>query len=308
MKPRKLGGRAAAFFGRDATQAVLMLLPMLIGFIIFTYVPIIYIIRYAFFRYNGVTAEFNGLDNFVRLFQRDPAFWESILNTLVLSGGKLLVEIPLALFLAILLNKGLRGTSFFRVGLFLPTIISTAIVGLIFSLMFASYQGVINSLLMQAKLIARPIDWFGRKWTAMLVLGIASIWCYLGINMIFFLMALQSIPQELYECATLDGATGATRFFRITLPMIGPIFRVVLLMAIIGSLKVNDLVLSSTNGMPGGKTEVVMTYIFKYFFGYSGRMTEIGYASAMSVITGILLGIVTFIYLKGSNRLSQVAE
>ncbi len=85
--------------------------------------------------------------------------------------------------------------------------------------------------------------------------------------------------------------------------MIGPIFQVVLLMAIVGSIKVSDLVLASTNGQPGGQTEVVMTYVFKYFFGYSGRTVEIGYASAMAIITGLFLGLITFIYFKISNKL-----
>ncbi|MSS07145.1 sugar ABC transporter permease [Clostridium sp. WB02_MRS01] len=293
------------FFKSDTAQAVMMISPMLVGFIVFTYLPIIYIIRYCVYNYDGYSKlTFIGLDNFVRIFMRDPAYWESLLNTVVLSAGKLIIEIPLALLFAVLLNKGLKGSGFFRVMLFLPTIISTAIIGLIFSLMFSAFRGVINTMLMDIGLIAAPIDWFGSKWSAMAVLGMASIWCYLGINIIFFLMALQSVPAELYECAKLDGASASRTFFTITIPMIGPIFRIVLLNAIIGSLKVNDLVLASTNGQPGGRTEVVMTYVFKYFFGYSGRRVEVGYASAMAVVTGVFLGIITLIYLKSSNKMT----
>lgn len=293
------------FFKSDTAQAVMMISPMLVGFIVFTYLPIIYIIRYCVYNYDGYSKlTFIGLDNFVRIFMRDPAYWESLLNTVVLSAGKLIIEIPLALLFAVLLNKGLKGSGFFRVMLFLPTIISTVIIGLIFSLMFSAFRGVINTMLMDIGLIAAPIDWFGSKWSAMAVLGMASIWCYLGINIIFFLMALQSVPAELYECAKLDGASASRTFFTITIPMIGPIFRIVLLNAIIGSLKVNDLVLASTNGQPGGRTEVVMTYVFKYFFGYSGRRVEVGYASAMAVVTGVFLGIITLIYLKSSNKMT----
>lgn len=296
-------GKLQLFFRKDSTQAVIMLTPMLAGFFIFTYFPIIYILKYAFYRYDGFQSEFIGIENFVRLFTRDPAFWESLFNTLVISGGKLLVEIPLALLMAILLQKALKGSGFFRVMMFLPSIISTAIIGLIFSLMFAAYQGVINGMLMDIGLISYPIDWFSQKWTAMFVIGLASVWSYIGINIIFFLMALQSIPQDLYECARLDGASGWKQFRYVTLPMIAPIFRIVLLNAIIGSLKVSDLVLSSTNGQPDGKTEVVMTYVFKYFFGYGGRRVEAGYASAMSMVTAVFLGIITLIYLKSSNKM-----
>ncbi|MFA9381164.1 MAG: carbohydrate ABC transporter permease [Acetanaerobacterium sp.] len=290
-------------YHKDSVQAIMMISPMVIGFLVFTYIPIFYILRYAFFDSNGITAEFIGLDNFVRIFTRDPAYWGSLVNTLILSAGKLLIEIPLALLLAVLLNQRLRGTGFFRVTLFLPAIMSTAIIGLVFSLMFATYQGVINGMLQDVGLITSPINWFGNKWTSMLVLGMASIWNYVGINMIFFLMALQNIPKELYECADIDGASSPRKFFSITLPMIGPIFQVVLLMAIVGSLKVSDLVLASTNGQPGGQTEVVMTYVFKYFFGYSGRSIQVGYASSMAVITGIFLCIITLIYLRATRKM-----
>lgn len=298
LEPKKHKRRS-----KDSVQAFLMVLPMLIGFFVFTYIPIIYILRYAFYKYDGFTAgQFIGFENFIRLFMRDPAFWKSLGNTMIYVG-KLIIEIPLALILAVLLNQRLKGTGFFRIMLFLPSIMSTAIIGLIFSLMFAAYQGVINGILQNIGIIQMPINWFGHKGSAMAVLIMASIWQSVGINMIFFLMALQNIPKELYECANIDGASGFRRFFSITLPMIAPIFEVVLLMAIVGSIKVSDLVLASTNGQPAGSTEVVMTYVFKYFFGYSGRAVEIGYASAMAIITGIFLGLITLVYLKITKKI-----
>lgn len=290
----------------DSVQAFLMLLPMLLGFALFTYGPILYILRFCLYKANDFKSSYIGFDNFSRLFTRDAAFWDAMLNTLILSAGKLVIEIPLAMFLAVLLNRGLRGTAFFRTFLFLPAITSTAIVGLIFSLMFASFDGIVNNILQSLNFISRPINWMGNKWTALEMLGIASIWNNFPINMIYFLMALQSIPQEIYECAELDGVTPWKRFWKITLPMIAPIAQVVVLMAIVGSLKVSDLVLASTNGAPGGKTEVIMTYVFKYFFGYSGRTVEIGYASAMSVVTGIFLAIVSVVYMRVTNRMNQV--
>ncbi|GHV36465.1 sugar ABC transporter permease [Spirochaetia bacterium] len=278
---------------------------MMAGFILFTYVPIFYILRFAFFNYNGFRARFIGMDNFIRLFTRDIDYWKSIGNTFILSFGKLSLEIPLALLLAILLNKNLWGTGFFRVTLFLPAIISTAIVGLVFSLMFAAFDGVINGMLRDAHLIKSNINWFGNKWTALTVLGLASVWQNVGINMIFFLVALQRIPAELYECASLDGASPWKKFWSITLPMIGSMFQIILLMAIVGSLKMADLILASTNGQPGGSTEVVMTYVFKYFFGSAGRTVEIGYASSLSVITGLILAGVSMVYLKTTERLKE---
>lgn len=303
-KSKKISRR----LGSDSAQAMAMLAPMMIGFFVFTYIPIVYVLRYSLYESNGFKESWVGLDNFVRLFTRDPAYWKSVVTTFILAFGKLAVEIPLALLLAVFLNKGIRGTGFFRVALFLPAIISTAITGLIFSLMFSSYNGIINSMLIDWGIIAEPIKWFSNKWTALIVLGLASVWNNFGINMIFFLMALQSVPKELYECANIDGITPVKQFFKITLPMIGPTFQSVLLMAIVGSLKMADLILASTNGQPAGGTEVVMTYVFKYFFGYGGRKVEVGYASAMAVITGIILAIVSVVYTRLSRKIGNSIE
>lgn len=292
----------------DSVQAMGMLAPMMLGFVIFTYVPIAYILRYSLYNSNGFKESWVGLNNFVRLFTRDATYWKSLVTTFILAFGKLLIEIPLAMILALLLNKGIKGTGFFRVTLFLPAIISTAICGLIFSLMFASYNGIINTMLQNWGWIQKPISWFSNRWTALLVLGLASVWNNFGINMIFFLMALQSVPKELYESASIDGITPVRRFFSITLPMIGPTFQSVLLMAIVGSLKMADLILASTNGQPAGGTEVVMTYVFKYFFGYSGRRVEVGYASAMAVVTGIILAIVSFVYMRMTKKIGNSVE
>jgi len=292
----------------DSVQAMGMLAPMMLGFVIFTYVPIVYILRYSLYNSNGFKESWVGLNNFVRLFTRDATYWKSLVTTFILAFGKLLIEIPLAMILALLLNKGIKGTGFFRVTLFLPAIISTAICGLIFSLMFASYNGIINTMLQNWGWIQKPISWFSNRWTALLVLGLASVWNNFGINMIFFLMALQSVPKELYESASIDGITPVRRFFSITLPMIGPTFQSVLLMAIVGSLKMADLILASTNGQPAGGTEVVMTYVFKYFFGYSGRRVEVGYASAMAVVTGIILAIVSFVYMRMTKKIGNSVE
>ena len=301
---KKVPGQRRRLKG-DSIQAITMLAPMMLGFVIFTYVPIVYILRYSLYQSNGFRETWIGLDNFVRVFTRDPAFWKSIVNVFILSIGKLAVEIPLALLLAVLLNKGLKATGFFRVALFLPAIISTAITGLIFSLMFASFNGIINGMLQSIGWIDKLISWFSHKGTAMLVLGMASVWNNIGINMIFFLMALQSVPVELYECANIDGITPFKKFFYITLPMIGPTFQAVLLMAIVGSLKMSDLILASTNGQPAGQTEVVMTYVFKYFFGYDGRTVEVGHASAMALVTGVILAAVSAVYMKCSNKIGH---
>ena len=288
-------------------QSYLMIAPMFLGFLLFSVYPIIWVFRFAWFDYDGVTAKFIGFANFVRLFTRDPYFWESVLNTFILSFGKLAVEIPLSLILAVFLNMKLSGRSAYRAIFFMPSVLSTAVIGLIFYFIFASYNGIINNILMQFHLIRVPIDWFGGKWKAMFVLAFASLWNSFGINIIFFLTGLQTIPAELYECAEIDGANGRQQFFRITLPMLYPIMQIIIMLAIIGSMKVTDLVLVLTNGQPGGETEVMMTYIFKYFFssGDSMQSPQIGYAASLGIIAALIIGLITLVYLRLTRRANE---
>ncbi len=285
----------------------LMLAPALIGFLIFTLYPIIWSARYSFYDYDGIDAYFVGFDNFVRVF-RDSRFWEALGTTTILTFGKLIVELPLALFLAIVVNNKLKGNGLFRITFFLPNIISVAIVGLIFTFLFDGLNGAVNNLLLDWGAIDSPINWFGNKWSALFVIGLASLWQGFGINMMFFLAGVQGIPSELYECASLDGASKWQSFRKITLPMLAPTLQVIFLLAVVGSMKTTDMVLTMTNGEPAGQTEVVMTYIFKYFFNYgqTGFRPQYGYATAMSIVVAIILGVLAAFYLKATKKKTDI--
>lgn len=286
----------------------LMIAPMLIGFCVFTVYPISWAVRYAFFDYDGIEAVYVGLDNFIRVFTRDPGFWTALLNTFILTFGKLAIELPLALFLAILLKNSLKGSGIFRTIFFMPNIISQAIMGLIFFFIFDTANGFVNNVLLEWSMISEPINWFGAKWTAMAVIALVSIWQGFGINMLFFLSGIQGIPQDLYECASLDGAGKWKSFIHITLPMLAPTMRIILMLAMIGTMQTTDLVLVLTNGQPAGKTEVIMTYIFKYFFSYGSATTipQFGYATACSLVLAVILGGLSGVYLKMTKKSAQI--
>ena len=180
----------------------------------------------------------------------------------------------------------------------MPSMLSVAVIGVVFTYLFNHNQGVVNSLIKQ--LGGTPIKWFSDGTTAMIMLMIVSIWQNFGINMLFFMTGLQSIPNELYEAAAIDGASQTQQFFRITIPMLGPIMQMVLMNAILGSLKVTDLVLTLTNGKPSGKTEVMMTYIYKRFFGESGGAAmDYGYGAALTVVTAVILLLIYNLRLRG---------
>lgn len=293
-------------------QEILMITPMTIGFLLFSVHPIIWVLRWSFFKYNGYSEPvFVGLGNFIRVFSRDPAYWNSLKNTFLIAGMKMIFEIPLALVLAVLLNNKIKGSSFFRVVFFLPSVFSIAVVGLIFSILFGAYNGIVNAILKNIGLITQNISWFSDKGHAMFVIILVSLWTTFGLNMIYFLMGLQNISKSLYECASIDGANEVQQFFYITMPLVAPILQLVLMLSVLGTMKMTDLILVLTNGAPGGSTEVVMTYIFKYFFSYgesAAMEVQFGYASSMAVVTAVILGIVTLIYLKVSKKMQEVEE
>jgi raffinose/stachyose/melibiose transport system permease protein len=296
-------------FGADAAQAYLMILPMLIGFALFTLYPMAWLVRWAWFEYDGMSqAKFIGLENFIRAFARDGQYWASLANTFYIVALKLAIEIPLALFLAVALNGNKRISAFFRTVFFMPAIVSSAIVGLVFFLMFEPFRGSVNYILKLAGLIDRNVNWFGSGYLADWVIVAASVWKSFGVNMVFFLMGLQSIPPELYECADLDGVGVWKRFSRVTLPLLSPVLKIVLMLAIVYSMKMSDLVLVLTNGQPGGSTEVVMSYTFKYFFSYGAadNNSQYGYSSALAVMTAVILGLITSAYFKATKKIGDI--
>jgi len=292
---------------KEIMQSYAMIAFSVIGLALFVVYPLAWVIRFCLFSYTGVgEARFIGLDNFRRLFTTSFRYWQSVKNTFVFSIGKLLVEIPLALVLAYIVSSKLRGKKFFRTIYFMPGMLSVAVMGIIFYYLFGSYNGVVNEVLKMFG--ARRIAWFDSPVLAMIVLMITSIWQNFGINMLFFMTGLQSIPVDLYESASIDGANSTQRFFRITLPMLGPVMQMVVMNALLGSLKVTVLVLVMTNGKPNGSTEMMMSYIYKLFFATNaaGTANDWGYASVLIIVTAMILGAVTMMYLKMTKKGSEI--
>lgn len=262
-------------------QMTLMLAPMLILFFLFCAYPLFDSIYLSFTKYNGFTEPvFIGLENYVRLFH-DTSWWSVILNTFELTLMAYVIQVPLSLFLAILVNSKLKGQNFFRTIIFLPNVTSTAIIGVIFFFMFSSYNGIINGILQNFHLISKPIEWLGHPFSAKLIIILLNTWSQVGYLMILFLAAIQKIPAELYESATLDGATKWQQFKSVTLPMLGQMFQVISMMCIVNGFQLFDSVKVLTGGGPGNKTSVMALYIYNYFFNSTGAQQ--GYASALSV-------------------------
>ena len=273
----------------------LMIMPTVVLVVLFGIYPILYILYYSFFQYNGFSEPlFIGLHNYARVFT-DASFWISVKNTLIFGVFIPLVQIPCSLALAVLLNKKFTGNGIARAIIFVPNITSTAIMGIVFFLMFASYNGIVNGILQAMGVIERPIEWLGNGFLAKIVVIVFCTWSGVGFYMVLFLAALQRIPNDVIEGATIDGANSRQIFFRITIPMMGRMFQIILMLSILNTLKLFDSVKALTNGGPGNATDVMTMYIFRYFFENPGTPQH-GYASAVSIVTTILILMITLIY------------
>jgi raffinose/stachyose/melibiose transport system permease protein len=290
-------------------QLYAMLLPNLVLFIGLTVYPIVWSLRYMLYDYDGIhTTVFTGADNFVRLFTRDPLYWDSLINTLVYASGKLAFIIPLAFLVAMVLNVRFKGSAVLQAIVFSPTIMSSAVMALMFYLLFNVYNGDINRYLLSSGLIAEPINWLGPN-LAMVSVIIVAVWGGVGNYMVYFLAGLQTIPKDIYESAEIDGVTYWQRLFMITIPMLGPVLRVILMLAILAAFQDIQSIMVMTEGGPLGKTQVVFLYLYQLFFPVSTSSPikpEIGYGAAASVVTGLILGAITLIYLYISKKLDKI--
>ena len=302
----KRGGAMAKSFRQKERQAYMMIAPQLIGFLVFSIYPILWVFRYAFYDYDGITATFIGLENFVRVFTRDLSYWQSVLNTMIIAYGKLIIEIPLAFVTAIILSSNMiKVKKIFSVVYYLPTVMGVAVSCMIFSFLFATMNGMVNNGLMTIGLIDAPIAWFSEKWSALAVIMLRSIWAGFAANLLYFMAGVQNISEDVLDAAKIDGANRLQEFFYITVPMLAPVIKVVLMLAMVNGMQIMNDVLLLTNGGPGNSTNVVMLQIYKMYFEPQGT-PQYGYASAMGVVTTILLGIITFVYLKISKKADSV--
>ena len=190
----------------------------------------------------------------------------------------------------------------------MPTIISTSIAGMIFGFIFATKNGILNSMLQNMHMVDSPIKWLNSPSVVMVAVTILAIWGGFGNYMLYFITGMTGISEDVYESAKIDGATGVQTFFRITLPMLAPVLKVVLMLAITGALKDYEAIMVLTNGGPGNRSMVMFLYIYNIIFGSAGSTSQpqIGYGALLSVVAAVIVGIVTGIYLFVSKKLDDV--
>jgi len=255
--------------------------------------PIVSGLYYATLDWSGLSSskEFVGLANFVEV-AHDPYFWNSYRNSFTFMLGVVPIHLAIGLLIAVALNrKDLRFATGYRTLFFLPVVTTAAIVGIIMIFILAA-DGPINQLLLMSGAIKKPLDFLGNSKLAMGSVIVISGWKNLGTNIVYWLAALQGIPDELYEAATVDGCGGSRLFRHITLPLILPMGAVIALLNIVGSLKAFDLIKTMTNGGPFFATDMVATYIYRFAFSSEVGVPRIGYATSAGIFFGVTIIIV----------------
>jgi raffinose/stachyose/melibiose transport system permease protein len=261
------------------------LLPALTLYVLFVIWPILRSFWYGFFDWNGLSDPvFSGLDNFAKIFA-DPVFWQSLKNNLYVVLASVLLQIPLGLIAAVLLNGRVKGAGFFRTAFFIPMVLSTVVVGLLWSTLLNSQAGPVNALLMMMGMgFNQTPDWLGDPNLAIFTLCGVIVWQFVGLYMIIFLAALQNIPSELLEAAAIDGATPTDQLWRIQLPLVWPTVVASVVLCISGSMRSFDLIFVMTQGGPANATEVMATYMYNKTFAVS----QYGYGSAVSLVISVI--------------------
>ncbi|MFB9678705.1 carbohydrate ABC transporter permease [Streptosporangium vulgare] len=269
--------------GRGWITAILFVLPALILFALLVLLPILVAGYTSLFKWNGIgpPSNFIGLDNFTRLFQSD-IFAGDLRNGGILIVLGLLVQLPLSLGLAVMLNQRIRGRAFYRLLFFAPYMLSEAIIGVLFSMILSPDTGLANQLLVSWGM--EPWTWLSEPDTVMFSLFLVITWKYFGFHMIIYLAGLQGIPKELSEAARIDGAGGWNVFRHVTLPLLGPTIRVSAFLSVIGTIQLFDLVWILTGGGPSHASETMAVSMFEYGF----KRSQIGYSSAISVVMFVI--------------------
>lgn len=282
--------RAGALIRRETLTAYGFLLPNLLGFLAFTFLPVIAALLISFTEWDLLRpARWIGFDNYTRLAS-DPLFHRVLKNTMLYVLGTVPVQMALALLVALALNQRIPGQTFFRTAFFMPVVASTVAVALVWRWIYHADFGLLNSFL-YAIGVTDPPSWLSSTTWALPAIIIMSVWQQIGFSMVLFLAGLQGIPKTLYEAATIDGAGPFARFRFITLPLLSSTTFFVLVIGIINSFQVFDQALVMTNGGPANATNTIVFNIYRYGF----QFFQMGYAAAMAWVLFAIIFIVTVV-------------
>lgn len=283
--------------GHDSLTGWAFLTPGAILILVMNFIPIFKALLMSFKTGVGEAMTFNGINNYVRMFQ-DDVFMQTLANTLFY-----LIQIPvmlvLALALATMLNKpNLRCKGLFRTCIFLPCVTSLVSYSIVFKSLFAA-DGLVNLVMTNIGVFSAPYDFLGHPMSAKIIIIVAMVWRWTGYNMVFYLAGLQNIEYSVYEAARVDGANAFQQFLKITVPLLKPTILLTAIMSVNGVLQLFDESVNLTNGGPGNATITMSHYIYNVSFKH---VPNFGYATAMSFLIMILVAVMAFIQMKVGDK------
>lgn len=297
VKKRKLrAGELGKYF-------VIFILPALIIYLLFSIIPFLYTIYYSFTDYtdmNPINLHFVGLKNYIKVLQTPvmlAAIKNSVIYAILLTGFQTLLGLPLAF----VLNQKLKSRNLLRAVFFFPAVFSSLIIGYLWNFIMSSSDfGLINNILHQLGL--GTLNFFTSK-NALYSVILTQIWQWTGWAMVIFLANLQSISPDLYEAAEIDGANGLKKFMYVTLPLMCPSVKIVIVTGLIGGMKVFDIIYSMTSGGPGDATQTVMTVMMKKGISEGFYSTGSAFGVCFFIIVLAISAIVTKIMGKWSEAI-----
>lgn len=267
----------------------LFMLPTVTLYVLFQGYPIVSSVFYSMLDWSGMSANATwvGLKNFDNLLN-DPLFGNAILNSIKYMALCVPIQLVVSLLLAYILNSVIkRGMAAYRTMYFLPVVTTASIVGIIMVFIFGG-TGPVNQVLI-ALGMDKAVNWLGNAATALPTVVLIGVWKDVGTYMIYWLAALQSVPQDVYEAATIDGAGRVKTFTHVVLPLILPIGGMISILCIVSSLKVFDIIQTMTEGGPFFATDVVATFVYRTAYSSTMGMPRLGYASAAAMLFGLMI-------------------
>ncbi len=280
---RSVTRRRSTWQRRDSLLGYVFVAPSVLGALLLVILPLGAVAWYSLHDWNALSGRFRfaGAENYTALLE-DGTLRASLGASVLFSVGVVVLNISLALLLAVLLNQKVRGSTFFRVVFFSPVVVSLVAWSIVWGFLLQN-SGGINAFLGTFG-IEGP-NWLREGWSAMLAVVVVQVFKNVGLNMVLFLAALQGVPEEMLEAARLDGAGALRRFSSVVMPMISPTVLLVSIITVVGSLETFALIDVLTAGGPGNSTNVLVYYFYQRAF----RFNDFGYASAIAMLLFVIV-------------------
>jgi ABC-type sugar transport system permease subunit len=277
----------------------LFVLPAFALYAVFMIYPFFQSIYLSFTDWNGATTfkNFVGLENFRKLFD-DSLLWKSLWHNLIWVVIGTIAPLAIGFLLAVLLSSRPKGFTLFRTVFFLPQVLSTVIIGLVWGWIYNPLFGILNKFLDSVGLESWSRGWLGDPTWALYAVLVAAIWATVGFVFVIFLAGLQNVSRDLIEAATLDGANGWQRFWDVTVPQMANVVTVVAALLLIGGFSVFDIIFVMTGGGPAQATEVIATYAYSEAF----TQNHVGYASTLTLVMTVITLMASVIFIRLRER------